>query len=543
MGVVYRAQDPAIGRIIAIKTIRLSELTENEERDRLRDRLFREAQSAGILSHPNIVTIYDIAEENEFAYVFMEFVNGPSLEKLLGSANPPGKDEILTILRQIAAALDYAHRKGIVHRDIKPSNVMIHDDGQAKITDFGVAKIVSKQMTQSGAIMGTPNYMSPEQIQGLAVDGHTDQFSLGVIAYEILTGERPFAGEYLPTLLYKIVREDPIPPRRINQTLGERVDPVIAKALAKDGKLRFATCAEFIAALTEACNANPAWMPLKQGDGQSMPTVVAVPSDAAQIVARPEYEPAKATREYVPPSAAGPVIARPLVLPEDTQSGQLWKSVLWVVLGIGLVGLVVLAGQRLFFHEGAAPAPTQTAEKAPVIPAAPIPEPVKTKPEPRPVETVAKSIPPPVRETPPDKPPKTMDFDFTSTPQGARVVVDGDPALSCTTNCKMPLVSGHHGVVLTLQGYRQVQKIIGIGDKSLRTIVMEKESGTIHIGSNPPGAAIQIDGEDFGIAPKNVNLRPGTHQLVLSKGAAQEKRSVEVKDGVYGSVEISLESK
>src|SRR5579864_2487742 len=205
MGVVYRAQDPAIGRVIAIKTIRLSDLTEEAERERLRDRLFREAQSAGILSHPGIVTIYDIAEENGLAYIFMEFVNGPPLEKLLLAAQTPDKETLLGIFRQVAAALDYAHKKGIVHRDIKPANIMIHEDGTAKVTDFGVAKIVSQQMTVAGTMMGTPSYMSPEQIQGGAVAGSADQFALAVIAYEVLTGEKPFAADYMPTLLFKIV--------------------------------------------------------------------------------------------------------------------------------------------------------------------------------------------------------------------------------------------------------------------------------------------------------------------------------------------------
>jgi serine/threonine-protein kinase len=139
MGVVYKAQDPAIGRIVAIKSIRLNELTEESERDRLRERLFREAQSAGILSHPGIVTIYDIFEEAGLAYIFMEFVNGPPFEKMLGSEQTPDKDTLLSILRQIASALDYAHRKGIIHRDIKPANIMIHEDGSAKVTDFGIA--------------------------------------------------------------------------------------------------------------------------------------------------------------------------------------------------------------------------------------------------------------------------------------------------------------------------------------------------------------------------------------------------------------------
>src|SRR3984893_124109 len=265
MGIVYRAEDPAIGRTIAIKGIRLQDLTDEAERERLRERLVREAQSAGILSHPGIVTIYDIAEENGMAYIFMEFVNGAPLEKMLLHEQTPDKETLLSIMRQTGAALDYAHKKGIVHRDIKPANIMIHEDGTAKVTDFGVAKIVSQQMTLSGTMMGTPSYMSPEQIQGLTVTGRADQFSLAVVVYEALTGEKPFAAEYLPTLLYKIVREEPLPPQRLNPTLGPTVETVLRKAMAKNDAARYATCSAFINALAIACNTTPAWTPLPRG--------------------------------------------------------------------------------------------------------------------------------------------------------------------------------------------------------------------------------------------------------------------------------------
>ena len=148
-GVVYRAQDPAIGRIIAIKTIRLADITDEGERERLRERLFREAKAAGVLSHPNIVTIYDIAEENGLAYIFMECVDGPSLEKVLNGQQALDPQTIFSLLRQTATALDYAHKKGIVHRDIKPANILIHEGATAKIADFGVAKILSQQMTHA----------------------------------------------------------------------------------------------------------------------------------------------------------------------------------------------------------------------------------------------------------------------------------------------------------------------------------------------------------------------------------------------------------
>ncbi|MEO8026917.1 MAG: PEGA domain-containing protein, partial [Bryobacteraceae bacterium] len=162
---------------------------------------------------------------------------------------------------------------------------MIHEDGSAKVTDFGVAKIVSQQMTQAGAMMGTPSYMSPEQVQGTAVDGRADQFSLAVMAYEVLTGEKPFSAEYLPTLLFKIVREDPVPPQRINATLPPVVETVFKKALAKLPADRYDTCVEFVNSLAAACNTNPAWIPLPRGAGQDMPTIAT--SNSVETMAEP----------------------------------------------------------------------------------------------------------------------------------------------------------------------------------------------------------------------------------------------------------------
>lgn len=196
MGVVYKAIDPSLGRTVAIKTIRLADFQDPDERERLRTRLLKEAQLAGVLSHPNIVTVYDVLEQNDFAYIFLEYVQGDSLESMLRKGSLPL--DLLQYLRQVADALDYAHSKGVVHRDIKPANIIIADEGLqnqpiAKIADFGVARFVSHEMTHNGTIIGTPNYMSPEQIQGTTVDGRSDQFSFAVVVYEALTGAKPFS--------------------------------------------------------------------------------------------------------------------------------------------------------------------------------------------------------------------------------------------------------------------------------------------------------------------------------------------------------------
>ena len=416
MGIVYRAQDPAIGRTIAIKSIRLNDLTDDAERERLRERLFREAQSAGILSHPGIVTIYDIAEENGMAYIFMEFVNGPPLEKMLHTARTPDKETLLTIFRQTAAALDYAHKKGIVHRDIKPANIMIHEDGVAKITDFGVAKIVSQQMTVAGTMMGTPSYMSPEQIQGGEISGRTDQFSMAVMVYEILTGEKPFTAEYLPTLLYRIVRENPVPPQRLNTTLTPQIEAVLHKALSKSPSDRYETCADFISALSIACNAAPGWIPLPRGASQSMPTAGSSEGLAETVADRefPEHQAgtfSTASTATIPPPPAQPlpitpapiapaahVEPPPIVSPEPVhakppQAVSAWeprrrlndepshtgRNFFLALAGFAIVGAVLFVSYQRFRSSQLAAAP-ETTQPAATQPAPPTVEPTPAPP-------------------------------------------------------------------------------------------------------------------------------------------------------------------
>src|SRR4030095_15115327 len=253
-GGVYPAMDPHIGRPVAIKTIELNTLRKPEEQERLRERLFREARSAGILSHPGIVTIYDVDQQGDLAYIAMEYVDGPTLDHLLSGDQPLEAQKVLSYLAQTAVALDYAHQKGIVHRDIKPANIMIASGGATKITDFGIAKITaSDQFTMTGTIVGTPHYMSPEQVRGRAVDGASDQFSLGVMAFEMLTGEKPYTGENLTTVAYKIVSEEPVPPHRLNPTLAGSIDAVLRRALSKKPDSRFRTCQEFSDAPERAC--------------------------------------------------------------------------------------------------------------------------------------------------------------------------------------------------------------------------------------------------------------------------------------------------
>lgn len=249
MGIVYRAIDPVLQRTVALKTVRLIEFDDPDERRIHCERLLREARAAAILSHLGIVTIYQIDEQDGIPYIAMEFVEGPTLAKLLKKEPIPKRIHVFNILRQVADALDYAHKQGIVHRDIKPDNIMIQQGGVVKITDFGIAKAAASARTQTGMQLGTPFYMSPEQILGQAVDGRTDQYSLAVVAHQMLTGECPFQADSLPTLIYRILREDPEPdsPRLVN--LGPKMNVALRKALSKQRENRFASCTEFVQAL------------------------------------------------------------------------------------------------------------------------------------------------------------------------------------------------------------------------------------------------------------------------------------------------------
>ena len=237
MGIVYLAKDPVIGRMVAIKTIRASSVGDDDSESReFRERFVREAQTAGILSHPNIVTIHDIGEdaESQTSFIAMEYIEGKNLKSLLAEKTSFTYDQIADMIAQVAEAIDYAHRKGIIHRDIKPANIIITTDEKVKITDFGIAKVASSNLTTTGQFLGTPNYMSPEQVSGAPVDGRSDIFSLGVVLYELLTKRKPFVGENLTAISYKIVHEDFTPPAELAGEVPPEFNPIVARAMAKD---------------------------------------------------------------------------------------------------------------------------------------------------------------------------------------------------------------------------------------------------------------------------------------------------------------------
>ena len=547
MGVVYRATDPAIGRTVAIKTIRIRDIDNEQQREKLRERLFREARSAGVLSHPNIVTIYDMDEDDGVAYIAMAFVNGPSLEKILATPEPLSGARMLRILRQAAQALDYAHAKGIVHRDVKPANIMTDEDGSVKITDFGIAKIASaSQHNETKTVSGTPNYMSPEQVQGLPVDGRSDQFSLAVIAFEILTGERPFSGEHLSTIVYRIVTEDPPTAQRLNGTLTPRINEVLRKALAKNPAERFPNCSSFVGALELACAESRGWKTLPAGAAAEQPTVA---------VERPlAPEPPKKTAPVLPqPAFAGtpsPSRRRSLMLP-------LLMSLL-VVSGLGAIFVFQagLGGKEPEHPEPVTqtapaplPAPTdshepdvaaqdQTAVQPAVQKPAPGDLPASTvEAPPAEIKRTASKGPEIVTEIPARViPARLQDIYIATTPAGANVVLDQNEGLSCATPCQLHATPGVHHISVSAPGYMTEFREIHVSDAALDVgqITLRQPMGTLMLTTNPSGARIRVNGELVSqVTPAELPLRPGAYAITVEKDGLSRTERIQIRENPF----------
>jgi serine/threonine-protein kinase len=250
MGVVYKAADPVLNRIVAVKTINL--LLAQDERKEYEARFYQEAKAAGGLSHPNIVTIYDLGNSGDVVYMAMEFLEGQELREQIGEAQQLPIRKSISIAAQVASGLGYAHERGIVHRDVKPANIMILGDDQAKLTDFGIARMRSADVrTQTGMRLGSPKYMSPEQVIGKRNDHRADIFSLGVVLYEMLTGKAPFSGDSLESLMYQTLHFVPPPPSRVNPDIPQILDLIIAKMLEKAPEDRYQSARELADDLRE----------------------------------------------------------------------------------------------------------------------------------------------------------------------------------------------------------------------------------------------------------------------------------------------------
>jgi len=275
MGVVYRARDPNIDRTVALKVIRLPEDSDDEAMADLRERFGREARAAGKLVHPNIATVFDAGEDGGVPFITMEYVEGEGLDVRLKRSGGSMAGEAARVCSQVARALAYAHEQGVVHRDIKPANIIIRPDGSAKIMDFGIARLPGSEITAKGTAMGSPGYMSPEQITGKEVDGRSDLFSLGVVLYQMLTGEKPFTGDNDAAIAYAIVHRWPAPPSKVNPAIDPDFDLVMKKALAKDPGDRYRDAIEMARDLECIKAGEPIQYALESEDCSTRPVAAA----------------------------------------------------------------------------------------------------------------------------------------------------------------------------------------------------------------------------------------------------------------------------
>ena len=344
MGVVYRATDPVIGRTVAVKTLQLSEEGTGLTKSELLNRFHTEARAAGLLTHPNIVVVYDAGEEDGLFFITMELVEGRSLQHQIDAGQMFPLPRILRIMEQTCSALQFAHDRNIVHRDIKPANLMLTPDDTVKVTDFGTAKILQfGTVQQTAQVMGTPSYMSPEQVKGKAVDGRSDIFSLGVLLYEMVTGEKPFPGQNITTVIYKIVHEEPVAPRQLDPSLHAGLDAIILKALAKEPSARYQSCRDLIEDLRNyrsvAVAENPnATLPL---GGAPPPAPAGTGYLDPQLAATSRSLGARAANSFETPS-----VRRTGVLPAPAQPKKN-SPVATVLAALLLVGVIVFGAQKI----------------------------------------------------------------------------------------------------------------------------------------------------------------------------------------------------
>jgi eukaryotic-like serine/threonine-protein kinase len=320
MGVVYEGYDPFIKRVVALKTIRADQLA-SEDSENVIARFRREAQAAGRLSHPNIVSIYDFGEEAGTWFIAMEFIKGRELKECFEANERFTTASIVKIMSQILDALDYSHRQGVIHRDIKPANIFMLPDGSVKVGDFGIAHIEASNLTQVGAVMGTPAYMSPEQILGLPVDGRSDLFSAGVILYQFLTGERPFSGS-AATTMQKVLKEDPLPPSSLNVQAPLEMDAIVRKALAKRPEDRFQTASEFAAAIRA-----------------TVPGMTITNADATLISPAPAAPIAAVDKTLVKPDATAAIPVSPPVAVQPAPQAKSQTPMVAIIVGLTVIVL------------------------------------------------------------------------------------------------------------------------------------------------------------------------------------------------------------
>jgi TonB family protein len=577
MGAVYRAFDPLIKRTLAIKTIRLDIPRQSPQYQAFIDRFYQEARISGTLSHPSIVTLFDIGEENGVPFLAMELVDGRTIAAILEEGTRFKPEKVIGLVSQIAAALDYAHSRGVVHRDIKPSNLIVHEADKVKVTDFGIAKLADSEITHSGTLLGTPSYMSPEQAMGEKLDGRSDIFSLGVVAFEMLSGQQPFPGANVTSILYRLVHVDPVEPANLEMSglVPQKWREVFHKVLAKKPESRYQTASAFVQDL-EYCLG--AWftglgneetislqMPVMDESTLTIPRMAppAVPASARgdRASAGEESETTLVLEAGSPPEetvllpaaraiedlVSGPTVlmappAGSLPLPPEPTVRDLPPApgaparpgpragvpVGWALGGVAAVAALALGivGWALW-QRSQTPAPAPAPAPA-VEPAAPVAE--------------FSSEPPPL--------PTLGALQVESEPAGARVRLNG-VAKGRTPLRLADLPFGVYEVRVEQKGYeaqtRGVSLDAGSPHAELSVALARPAaplSGAADVLSTPSGASVSVDGRPVGRTPiSSLTLKPGRREIEVALDDHETwTGSVEVVAGETGRVEVRLQA-
>src|SRR6185312_11869239 len=419
MGVVYEGWDPIIERRVAIKTVRLPEEPDEDTAEEIA-RFRREAQAAGRLTHPNIVGVFDYGETGDLAYIVMEFVDGPPVKELLDKHERFAMPDIIRIMDDLLAGLQFSHDRGVVQRDIKPANLMLTSSGQAKIADFGIARIESSSMTQAGTVLGTPAYMSPEQFMGQVVDARSDLYSSGVLLYQLLTGERPFEGG-MSAIMHKALNTEPPAPSQISVTCPAAFDGVIRKAMAKRPEDRFASATVFAEAIRNAAAGRPLAVDTPHADADEA-TLVLPSRGAARSAATP---PAAAPAQAAPVAAAagGKKSPMPMIAAAAAAVVVLGGGGAWYFLA-GPGGSPAAPPAQLAAATQPAPAAAPAAAIAPAAPSATPPAAAPTPTQPA-AQTPSAAVPP--------APPPSPAAQATAPTQPAPAATPAEPANAAAT--------------------------------------------------------------------------------------------------------------
>ena len=462
MGIVYEALDPTIGRKVALKAIRFDGI--GTTADEAARRFKNEARAAGGLNHPNIVTVYDAGEDDGVLYLAMELIEGSTLDSLLRTQRTLSASQAKDIVGQICAGLDFAHAKGIVHRDIKPANIMLASHGLVKITDFGIAR-AGEAMTITGQVVGTPNYMSPEQVLGRTLDGRSDLFSVGVMLYEMITGERPFEGQSITTIMYKIVHETPIPPRKLDSTIDPRLSAVIEKSLSKAPEERFPSGAELVRALQNYERATvPVTSTLDKPTGEFPGLIDANRTHEPASMQVPTLGTTASSRQNQMSGASNWAAKRQNLSPRARKR----------IIAVLVAAIIFFASQ---YRHRSSRVPEQARESTPP------------------------GVANPVQSTPA---PKSAQNQNETSPNTSASPVPNVPI----PNIPMPDFSNLGELSKNAQSQAEVwrrwsEKQFGVGPKLV-------------INSKPPGARILIDGKDSGqTSPAIIRVKPGMHRVRL----------------------------